>query len=120
MGDRFYNIKKKADTFKDSISKVEENLNAKKAVYDEYIDAADKSQDKIDEAKALLKELEDKYNKAVASIQDLQEEYNRNSSLISGRKTMLEKQRLKKLIRKKTMNRFIQLKQLKKLHMTVQ
>lgn len=113
MGDRFYNIKKKADTFKDSISKVEENLNAKKAVYDEYIDAADKSQDKIDEAKALLKELEDKYNKAVASIQDLQEEYNRNSSLISGRKTMLEKQRLKKLIRKKTMNRFIQLKQLK-------
>ena len=76
MGDRFYNIKKKADTFKDSISKVEENLNAKKAVYDEYIDAADKSQDKIDEAKALLKELEDKYNKAVASIQDLQEEYN--------------------------------------------
>ena len=33
----------------------------KKAVYDEYIDAADKSQDKIDEAKALLKELEDKY-----------------------------------------------------------
>ena len=30
MGDRFYNIKKKADTFKDSISKVEENLNAKK------------------------------------------------------------------------------------------
>ena len=48
MGDRFYNIKKKADTFKDSISKVEENLNAKKAVYDEYIDAADKSQDKID------------------------------------------------------------------------
>ncbi len=72
-----------------------------KAVYDEYIDAADKSQDKIDEAKALLKELEDKYNKAVASIQDLQEEYNRNSSLISGRKTMLEKQRLKNLIRKR-------------------
>ena len=32
MGDRFYNIKKKADTFKDSISKVEENLNAKKAI----------------------------------------------------------------------------------------
>ncbi len=84
-----------------------------KAVYDEYIYAADKSQDKIDEAKALLKELEDKYNKAVASIQDLQEEYNRNSSLISGRKTMLEKAEAEEADKKKTMNRFIQLKQLK-------
>lgn len=114
MGDRFYNIKKKADTFKDSISKVEENLNAKKAVYDEYIDAADKSQDKIDEAKALLKELEDKYNKAVASIQDLQEEYNRNSSLISGRKTMLEKAEAEEADKKKDYEQIHSIETIKK------
>ena len=86
MGDKFYSVKKKADSFKDSINQVTEALDAKKAIYDEFAGSSDNSQDKIDEAKVQLKELQEKYTNTVTSIQDLQEEYDRNSALISGRK----------------------------------
>ena len=63
VGDEFYNVKKKADAFKDSINSVTEVLNAKKAVYEEYLDASDNSQDKIDEANKTLAQLQEKYTK---------------------------------------------------------
>ena len=64
--------------------------------------------------------MEDKYNKAVASIQDLQEEYNRNSSLISGRKTMLEKAEAEEADKKKDYEQIHSIETIKKVHMTVQ
>ncbi|MFQ7395433.1 MAG: hypothetical protein ACLRMX_10220 [Lachnospira eligens] len=73
MGDKFYSVKKKADSFKDSINQVTEALDAKKAIYDEFAGSSDNSQDKIDEAKVQLKELQEKYTNTVTSIQDLQE-----------------------------------------------
>lgn len=90
-GNKFYDVKKKADAFKDSINKVSDNMKAKKAVYDEYLDSADNSTDKINQAKETLEALNKKYASSVTSIQSLQEEYDRNTALISGRKAMLEK-----------------------------
>jgi len=62
-GNQFYDVKKKADVFKDSINKVTDNLKAKKAVYDEYINASDNSSDKVNQAKAELEALQTKYFK---------------------------------------------------------
>ena len=90
-GNQFYDVKKKADVFKDSINKVTDNLKAKKAVYDEYINASDNSSDKVNQAKAELEALQTKYSEAVKSIKDLQDEYDRNTALIASRKNMLDK-----------------------------
>ena len=54
MGDKFYSVKKKADSFKDSINQVTEALDAKKAISDEFAGSSDNSQDKIDEANSYI------------------------------------------------------------------
>ena len=103
-------LRKKADAFKDSINKVSDNMKAKKAVYDEYLDSADNSTDKINQAKETLEALNKKYASSVTSIQSLQEEYDRNTALISGRKAMLEKAEASASEKRKTMNRSVQVK----------
>lgn len=101
MGDKFYSVKKKADSFKDSINQVTEALDAKKAIYDEFAGSSDNSQDKIDEAKVQLKELQ----KNILIQLHLFRIFRRNMIVIQllyqEEKQCLKKLKLKKLKRKR-------------------